>query len=203
MLHSWTRCWAGLGAQGDGRTLMQRLISAYAEPQRKYHGIQHLSECLQLLEQHLDLAREPAEIEIALWFHDAIYDVKTKDNEARSAAWSATELLRAGVARERVERISQHILATRHATLPQGQDQALLVDIDLSILAAPRARFAEYEAQIREEYRWVPGFIFRRKRRGLLAELLARDPLYNTPRLRAALEDQARENLAFSLRQLA
>jgi predicted metal-dependent HD superfamily phosphohydrolase len=77
----------------------------------------------------------------------------------------------------------------------------LLVDIDLSILGAPRPRFDEYEAQVRAEYGWVPGFLFRRKRREILAEFLARNPIYNTPRLRESLEGRARENLAYSLEQ--
>ena len=199
---SWQRCWAGLGAQGEGLILMRRLIAAYGEPQRKYHTVQHLSECLALFQQNLDLATEPAEVEISLWFHDAIYDVKASDNEDKSAKWAEEELSGAGVASERIERVKQHILATRHAALPEGQDQMLLVDIDLAILGAERPRFMEYEAQVREEYGWVPGFLFRRKRRGVLLEFLERQPIYNTPKLREALEQRARSNLAYSIRQL-
>ena len=170
---SWTRCWNSLNASGDGSALMQRLASAYEEPHRKYHTIQHLSECLFLVENNLDLAVESAEVEIALWFHDAIYNVKASDNEARSADWAEASLREAGVGQERIDRIRQHILATRHAALPEGQDQMLLVDIDLSILGAPRPRFEEYETQVRAEYGWVPGFLFRRKRRDILAEFHA------------------------------
>lgn len=64
----------------------------------------------------------------------------------------------------------------------------LLVDIDLSILGAPRARFDEYEAQVRAEYGWVPRFLFRTKRRDVLAGFLARHSIYNTPTLRESLE---------------
>jgi predicted metal-dependent HD superfamily phosphohydrolase len=78
----------------------------------------------------------------------------------------------------------------------------LMIDIDLAILGAPRLRFDEYEAQIRAEYGWVPGFIFRRKRREVLSEFLARDPIYSTPALRNELEAQARENLIHALRRL-
>lgn len=199
---SWNRCWQSLGTSGDGLVLMQRLVSAYGEPQRKYHTVQHLSECLSLLQENLHLAQKPAEVEIALWFHDAIYDIKASDNEARSADWAAAELKRAGVAPESIDRVKAHILATRHSALPQGQDQMLLVDIDLAILGAPRARFDEYEVQVRAEYGWVPGFLFRTKRRDVLAGFLARQPIFNTPTLRESLEGQARENLAYSLVQL-
>lgn len=199
---SWNRCWSRLGAQGDGLALMQTLIAAYEEPQRKYHTLQHLTECLALFSHHRQMAAEPAEVEAALWFHDAIYDVTAHDNEARSASWAVEALSAAGVGAECAERVRQHILATRHSALPQGKDQQLLVDIDLAILGAPRARFVEYENQVRAEYAWVPEPLFRQKRAEVLTEFLGRQPIYNTAMLRAALESQARENLAYSLRQL-
>src|SRR5690554_3553719 len=199
---SWIRCWSGLEAQGDGVALMQRLVSAYQQPQRKYHTLQHLSECLLLLSQHRGLAVEPDEVEMALWFHDAIYDVMAHDNEARSAEWAAQALADAGVPTARVERITQHILATRHSALPEGRDQALLVDIDLAILGAESLRYQAFERQVREEYAWVPEPLFRQKRAEVLEGFLGRPQLYNTPALREALEAQARVNLAGAIAAL-
>jgi predicted metal-dependent HD superfamily phosphohydrolase len=199
---SWNRCWPALGASGDGHLLMHRLLAAYSEPQRKYHTIQHLSECLALFERYRALAAEPAEVEIALWFHDGVYNVRASDNERRSAEWAERELRRAGVATERVARVSEDIIATRHSALPVGRDQELVVDIDLAILGAPRARFDEYQAQIRAEYNWVPGVIFRAERRKVLSAFLARNPIYRTPALRGALEARARDNLAYAVRRL-
>lgn len=199
---SWYRCWNGLDAQGDGVSIMRSLLGAYAEPQRHYHTQQHLSECLALFELHGRLAEHPAEVEIALWFHDAVYDVKVSDNEARSAAWARQALMQSGVCEERVERVEALIMATRHAVAPQGQDQQLLIDIDLSILGAPRSRFDEYEAQVRREYSWVPGMIYRRKRRDVLRGIAQRQHIYSTQALRDSLERSARENLAHSLNAL-
>lgn len=199
---SWSRCWLGIGAQGDETVLLQKLVTAYAEPQRKYHSLQHLTESLSLLSRYLNLAVEPAEVEIALWFHDAIYDVTAQDNEAQSATWAAEALASAGVVEERVERVQQHILATRHSALPNGQDQQLLVDVDLAILGAVRSRFDEYEVQVREEYSWVPEPLFRQKRAEVLEGFLARHSIYNTAALRDTLERQARENLVYSIQKL-
>lgn len=199
---SWTRCWQTLGAAGDGLVLMDRLLAAWAEPQRKYHTLQHLGECLSLFDRCRQLAEQPAEVEMALWFHDAVYDVRGKDNEARSAAWAQAELKAAAVSAPAIARIAGHIMATCHAALPVGADQQLLVDIDLSILGAPLPRFLDYEQQVRAEYAWVPGFLFRRKRREILKEFLARQPIYSTPLVREALERQARENLAYSIVEL-
>lgn len=199
---SWERCWSALGAKGDGHDVMARLLSAYNEPHRKYHTERHLRECLDLFARHRSWAVEPAEVEMALWFHDAIYDTKACDNEAKSAEWAERELSEAGVSAEHIGRIADHILATRHAAVPQGQDQMLLVDIDLAILGANRSRFEEYERQVREEYGWVPDVLFRNKRREVLREFLARSPLYSTPILRESLEKQARSNLEYSLLRL-
>ncbi|MDH5178111.1 MAG: N-methyl-D-aspartate receptor NMDAR2C subunit [Gammaproteobacteria bacterium] len=199
---AWRQCWGTLGNDAEGTDLYQRLLSAYTEPHRHYHTLQHLSECLALFERYRDLAQAPTEVEIALWFHDAVYDVRASDNEARSAAWAVQELGRLNVPADRIERIESHILATCHTALPQGQDQVLLVDIDLAILGAPAERFDEYEAQVRQEYGWVPGFIFRRKRREILAGLLARPCIYGTPALHQEREERARANLARSLQQL-
>lgn len=199
---SWRACWQALGAAGDGEALRQRLLAAWNEPQRKYHTRQHLGECLALFERCRPLAQQPAEVEMALWFHDAVYDLRGKDNEARSAAWAQAELQAAGVAPAAIGRIVAHIMATRHAALPVGTDQQLLVDIDLAILGAPRARFIEYEELVRAEYAWVPSWLFRRKRREILQQFLARRPLYHTPLLREEREQQARENLAYSMAAL-
>lgn len=200
---SWSRCWSALGAKGEGWPLRDRLLAAYAEPQRRYHTLQHLGECLTLFDRHQTLAGRAAEVEMALWFHDAVYDVRGRDNEARSAAWARSELEAAGVNPASLARIDALIMATCHRALPVGTDQQLLVDIDLAILGAPPARFQEYEAQVRAEYAWVPRWVYRRKRREVLQEFLAREPIYSLPALRAELEAQARDNLAHSIRQLA
>jgi predicted metal-dependent HD superfamily phosphohydrolase len=76
------------------------------------------------------------------------------------------------------------------------------VDIDLSILGAAPERFDEYEKQIRDEYAWVPGFVFRRKRAEILEGFLARPAIFSTPMFFQQLERAARDNLQRSLDQL-
>ena len=191
---SWQRAWAALGLSAPAG-LMQQLMDAWAEPQRHYHSLQHLRECLAHAEAALDLAKQPGEVELALWFHDAIYDPKGKDNEARSADWAVQALAQAGANEAVQERVRALIMATCHDAVPVDGDAQLLVDIDLAILGAEPARFAEYDAQVREEYRWVPGWIYRSKRKEVLASFLQRPAIYSTERFRERLEPQARENL--------
>ncbi len=192
---SWHRAWSSLAGDRDGSVLRDELLARYAEPQRKYHTRQHLEECLALFEEVSALAPHPAEVEMALWFHDAIYDVKGSGNEERSADWAHRALIDAGVDAASAARVRQLVLVTKHDGVPSSLDEQVLVDIDLAILGAERPRFDEYERQIREEYGFVPGFLFRRKRKQILRTFLDRPVLYSTPALRDRLDARARENL--------
>lgn len=196
---SWERAWTGLVALGDGFTLRDTLLASYAQPHRKYHTQRHLFECLTLFGSLRDTLNRPDEVEMALWFHDSIYDLAASDNEKLSAAWAGEALRSAGVGKEAVSRIEALILITKHDVDPCTADEAVLVNIDLAILGAPAERFAEYECQIREEYAHVPAWLFRRKRRSFLEGFLARPVLYGTLALRQQFEARARSNLAKTL----
>lgn len=192
---SWSRAWRGLQAEGEGDAAQQLLLSKYAETSRQYHTQQHLSECLSLFAELMNQAERPAEVEMALWFHDAIYELKRHDNEEQSAALARMVLSAAAVAPASIQRIEDLILATRHTALPVSRDEQLLVDIDLAILGADALHFAEYEKQIRDEYSFVPKWIFKHKRRAILQTFLARERIYSTDVMFAKREAQARINL--------
>lgn len=196
---SWLRAWMGIGARTDGVAVRDGLVARYSEPHRKYHTLQHLRECLALFESVQDWAVHPAEVESALWFHDAIYDLGRPDNEERSAEWAGAAAREGGVAREVAERIHALVLVTKHTGVPAGADEQLLVDIDLAILGANRDRFAEYERQIREEYAQVPDGQFRQRRRAILGSFLERPRIYSTPHFHDRLEAAARANLRAAL----
>lgn len=152
---SWASAWSDLGLQPPSG-LFEQLVRAYEEPQRHYHSLQHLLECLMHFEQVRHLAQQPGEVAIALWFHDAIYDVRGKDNERLSADWAIRVLASCHASQATLARVEQLIMVTRHDATPSEPDEQLLVDIDLAILGATPERFAEYDAQVRAEYAWVP-----------------------------------------------
>ncbi len=200
-LDQWHATWRGLGAQADD-AVFQSLSDRYREKHRHYHTVQHLDECLAWMPAVTALAQHAFEIELALWFHDAIYDVKRQDNEERSAEWAKSVVLDARLAPECADRVHALIMMTRHNAVPDGVDAQILVDIDLSILGAPASRFDEYERQVRAEYGWVPGVLFRRTRRKILEAFAARPRLYSTAPFVERCEAQARENLARSIAML-
>jgi predicted metal-dependent HD superfamily phosphohydrolase len=196
LARSWHRAWNGLAAGGEGLGLRDEVLAAWAQPQRHYHTLRHLRDSLVLLEPELAQAEHPAEVEMALWFHDVVYEPKATDNEQRSADWADAALARAGVDAEARERICSLVMATRHAATPEGTDEQLLVDVDLAILGADAERFDEYQVEVREEYAWVPAPVFRHKRRQILEQFLARPAIYSTPDFAERFEQPARANLA-------
>ena len=80
----WVATWERLGAAAP-EGVYEKLVARYSEPQRHYHTARHLAECFAELAAVCGEAEHPAEVEIALWFHDAVYDTKRHDNEQRSA----------------------------------------------------------------------------------------------------------------------
>lgn len=196
---AWQRLWGGLGAAGIPMGVYNRLVAAYSEQHRHYHTLQHLRECLAHLDATASLARHSDEVELALWFHDAVYDPRRDDNELRSADWAADALRSAGCGEAVASRVHALVLATRAHEAGDDPDVRLLVDIDLAILGTAPARYGEYARQVRAEYAHVPHALFRTRRAALLEALLARERIYATDAFHAALEQRARANLATEL----
>jgi predicted metal-dependent HD superfamily phosphohydrolase len=198
----WTLLWRSLGADRADLALCRELQWRYAEPWRAYHTATHIVECLSEFDDVRAHCERPDEVELALWFHDAIYDTRRSDNEARSAEWAMAALAAGGIAMPVRQRIAELIMATNHQPAPQTGDQALLVDIDLAIFGQSAQRFDLYEQQIRREYQWVPELIFHQRRGAILQRFLDRPRLYHTDTLFNRYETEARINLQRSIERL-
>lgn len=201
-LARWQSTWQALGASASDERLFHQLVACYSEPHRKYHTMQHLKECFALLDRVRGVAERPDEVALALWFHDAIYRTSGTDNEERSAVWARDSALSGGLLNETAERIFGLVMVTKHHAVPSGRDAQVLVDVDLGILGADPERFDEYERQVREEYGWVPGPLYRRERRRVLQEFADRPTIYWTEDFRISHEVRARDNIARSLARL-
>lgn len=181
----------------------EALRRAHAEAHRHYHTAAHIQATLRHLDGIIVQANRPHEIELALWFHDAIYRPFSASNEADSALW-AVRFMNQNQASEAAKlRVHDLIMATCHQAPTQTNDQAIMVDVDLSILGAPHDLFAQYEQWIRQEYRWVPQFLYRRKRKALLNGFLQQPSIYQTRHFQQLLETQARQNLNWAVAQLS
>lgn len=179
--------------RGDASVWHARLLECYAEPQRAYHTLQHLEECLLILEdaKATGLIAQPDLIEMALWFHDAVYDPQGSENEELSAQMALKALGDHPAAQE----VARLILLTKSHQPGEGADDAWIIDIDLAIFAQSMERVLEYERQIRAEYAWVPQAVYAEKRAEILNGFLKRGQIYLTAWARKRFESRARENL--------
>lgn len=188
--------------------LIDTLRARYAEPHRAYHGQRHID---LLLAQFCDIRQrlhDPEAVELAIWYHDAIYDPLSKTNEADSAALLLAER-HGDTAAATLTRGHALILATANHMLPPGlgpedaADCAHFLDMDLSILGADPATFAWYTAAIRQEYRAVPEAEWKMRRPHILRGFLGRPRLFLTDHFHAKLDLPARRNLAAAIQEFA
>lgn len=204
---------SGAPAPEDGTTALppeqaRALREAYATPPRAYHHFGHVIETL----AHFRSVAEgpgwqaPDAVRLALLYHDAIYVPGRKDNEARSADLAREHLRRwppvAGVDIDRVEALI--LLTARHGGLrsgdvpdtSEGEDTRRFLDCDMAILGAAPEAFAAYDRAIAQEYRAVPRWLYRRKRRAFFRRLLDSERIFLSDFFRDRFEALARRNLA-------
>jgi len=188
-------------------TLKSELSVLYQAEGRFYHSLAHIEAMLALAADYGRLLHDPEAVEAAIWFHDAIYNSRAKDNEARSAAL-AEQKLAGRVDAGRLGRIAAMILATATHEVPRfddedfARDAALMLDMDLAILGAAPETFDAYERAVRQEYQWVQEPMWRAGRGAVLKSFLARTHIFHTDEFRQRFEPQARQNLARSLQAL-
>jgi predicted metal-dependent HD superfamily phosphohydrolase len=200
--------WINLAAsQTDCQELwaifFESTASRYAEPHRAYHNLTHIKSLLEQAEALRDQIHDYTAVRLAIWFHDVIYDTRRSDNEERSAEFAATAMNSLSVLADTSAAVQTMILATKgHSPMNAPDDLKLFLDLDLSILGAPEEIYQTYSAAIRQEYSWVPGFLYRRERRKILNAFLQRDQLYHTRVMAARFEAQARRNIANEINSL-
>ena len=173
----WTVLWNDLGAKAPAGSF-EDIHERYSESHRVYHGIRHIERCLAQFDTLKTLAERPGLVELALWLHDAVYDTRSSDNEAKSADLSRRLLQEAG-APGLADVVSAMIMATTHQDVPPVGDAALVSDIDLSILGADQDEYDAYTTEVRQEYLWVPEEAFRSGRLKMLKSIFSKGTLFH------------------------
>jgi predicted metal-dependent HD superfamily phosphohydrolase len=202
MRNRWEELWRKLSAPAVPQDALEELLRAYSSPRRFYHNLTHIEDCLFVFDQAKFLAIHPEEVELAIWFHDAVYDTRRSDNEQKSAEWAASVINRSNLSSGIAERVSRLVLATLHQAEVRDRDAQVLVDVDLSILGSEAAVFRQYDENIRKEYDWVPEALFQQKRVEILRGFLERPHIYHLEEYRARFEERARANLEQAIARL-
>lgn len=199
----WSQLWHTATNAAPPSDFYARLVAMYSEPHRHYHTLLHIEDCLGEFDRAKQLATDPAAVELAIWFHDAVYDPRAADNEERSAELAKDWLGDVHASDALTDSVGRLVLATKNHDASLHADAPLMVDVDLSILGRSPEQFWEYERQIREEYAWVEQTLFATKRVEILHRFLARERIYQTELFFQQMEAQARANLRASVQRLS
>ena len=190
----WRRCLLD-NASDHSAEIHQRLTSAYNEPQRHYHTLDHIGHCLSLFDQCKALLDNPDALELAIWFHDAIFETGKPDNELRSA--ELYQSLSADVhPNELRELVGRLIIATLHdGGSLEDKDAGYMVDIDLSSFGLPWEDFLRDTQDLRKECGHLSDEEYYQRQSSFRTGLMARPKFYMTDYFYERYEQQARENL--------
>jgi len=177
-------------------TLFSDIIKRYSEEHRFYHNLNHIAECLEEFDRFRNFLTKPDEVEMALFYHDIIYDVNKKFNEEASAKFMSNKLNNIGMNKSFVAGINDLIMNTWKHELGPHPDSGYMVDIDFSSLGAEGDKFILNRENIRKEYQtkfndkeFLIGTIM------FYSNTLQRKRIFLTDPFYELYEAQARENL--------
>jgi len=200
----WLLLTGSLGLEDKkARRTFAGLVGRYTEKWRFYHTLEHVEAVLDTAEELKVLASDYTAVQLAVWFHDVVYDPQAEDNEIRSAEYARRTLVELGLAPEMAKRVSDLILTTISHTAEAGDiDAQILIDADLATLGVGEVRFRSQSEALRQEFSWLSDKEYRQNREQILNSFLERDRIYYTDQLFDTLEDKARRNLAWAVADL-
>ena len=191
-----------VGNAHDG--YLDGLLIRYGEPHRHYHTATHIMMVIRhLRDLSAMLASQPsAELLAAALYHDAIYDPRSNDNEARSASLANSQLAEIGWSYGRCATVGALILTTVGHSGSDADlitETAMLLDADLAILGAEPHSYSAYATGVRAEYFFVDEDQWRAGRGRILQDFLDRPRIFATDYMHAEFEHRARANIEAEL----
>lgn len=126
------------------------LTKQYAQQHRKYHTLEHIAYMFTTAKERgimLNYAQQ-----LAIWWHDAVYNVDSATNEEDSASlmWNNQGCVRSDILYD-----ASMMINDTKTHVPRNADSAVVSDLDMLILADSR-NYDRYRRQIREEFSHVP-----------------------------------------------
>lgn len=195
----WNRCKTGDGVDAD--EVYEELREHYSESGRHYHTPKHIEHCLAQFDLVADELEVADAVEMALWFHDLIFDLDANDNELQSAR-RFMELAGDSMQSEFKTRVRDLILATAPPRMPKTKDEKFMLDIDLSSFGLPWKDMLRDSIAVRKESPQLTDAEFFPGQRAFLESLVNREHFYFTEFFRSRIEDSARRNIERYLKNL-
>lgn len=196
----WQRCLKD-GTSSDSGEVFDKIVTLYAQPHRHYHTARHIDHCLAQFDLAVDQMEDADAVEMALWFHDAIYEIPSMDNELRSAEMFV-QMTRSRVALSFAQNVYEMIMITIHQVPATRPDDKYVVDIDLSSFGLPWDQFKRDSDAVRAEYAHLDDREFYEAHLKFMHTLLERPHFFATEFFRKRYEDSARGNLGRLIREI-
>ena len=185
-------------------SLWEDIVNHYSNKNRYYHNLDHIQNMLSQAEDFKSHIEDFDVLVFAIWYHDIIYKSTKKDNEVKSALFAKKALKSLDFDEKKLKNIENLIISTKkhQIILDENDDNAYLLDFDLSILGTDWESYQNYTQQIRKEYKIYPDFMYKPGRKKGLQYFLERETLYFTEVYQDKFETQARENISNELKLL-
>ncbi len=181
----------------DSISIFQEIISAYIQPHRSYHNLNHLNHLFQELDSCGSISNE---MQWAVWYHDYVYKPGSKTNEKRSAKKAELIMFKLGIPQSNIDKVISLIMATEnHQFSVNDSDIQFFLDADMAILGSDRLTYLEYCKAIRQEYSTIPDFLFNRGRKKFLSNILKQRSIFLSSFFRDKYEQDARINIIIEL----
>ena len=171
------------------------LMSKYQENHRKYHNLNHLTFLFGLRKIHAGTSFVRTRRAMFFFFHDAIYNIPSSDNELKSAEKARVYMHGMGFTAQDIDFVYDTIVLSTHTSETSDSMQQELLDADLAILGSDDSIYQKYVQDIRDEYSLVPQDVWNEKRQEFLKYMLDKPKIYQHPLIRIQYEQKARENM--------
>ncbi|MDU1891897.1 MAG: hypothetical protein E6767_14515 [Dysgonomonas sp.] len=173
--------------------LWLEIINLYSDQNRYYHNLLHLQNILKELRPVINNIKNKDAILFATFYHDIIYDIKSKTNEEDSSLLANERLQELDFSD--IQICKEMILATKGHSKSENKDINLFIDADLSILGQDWSIYSNYMQQVRKEYIVYPDSVYNTGRKNLLKEMLGMDTIFKSEYFYDRLEQNARTNI--------
>jgi predicted metal-dependent HD superfamily phosphohydrolase len=187
--------------------LGEKLLERWANPARRFHGIDHLITVLQKVDELSQEASCPPLVRLAAFYHGAVIPSAVSqagrhtwgEDEAVSADLAYGQLNHLGLGETKAARVRQLIagLGSRPPVV-KDPDLAVLCDAERAVLASDPRAYRAYSAAIRDEFASSDPAEVLEARIGVLRRWLAKDRLFLTSAA-GAWEGAARNNVEAEL----
>lgn len=191
--------------QSNVSSVYDTIVENYLEPERYYHNLSHIESMLDKIDEmtriyKFNTPQSKFIIYCATFFHDIIYDTHSNNNEELSAQLANDLLKKLGVKKNIIKQIIELILITENHKIDSSRSvsenlQKIIIDADISIMAAPVEDYLEYAKNIRYEYKHIDDRTFRENRTIFLSSILNRDSIFNTEYMKELYEKDAKDNI--------